>query len=398
MAASDDNERLYEAFVKGSLSPLELQQLLEQLGDQRKAMVFKKAMLRALKQERFQGPVNDEVRKGVYESILSKIGHEDTYPDPVPRMRTGHLWWKVAAVIVVLMAVGAVLYKFRAPGNPANRAPVAAIDPIMPGGNKAVLTLANGQTLVLDSVTEGELATQGTAKVVKSAPGKLAYESEDSKNPADGRPVFNTLSTPRGGEYQLRLPDGSLVRLNAASSIRFPTSFSQEKRIVTITGEAYFEIAEDAQRPFVVRKGDMEIQVLGTSFDVNAYDDEPAIKVTLLEGKVRVASGPDQSAILRPGQQARIGRDIAVASDVSIDEAVAWKNGKFRFNVTGIQEVMRQIARWYDVEVEYKGNTTTRFWGSISRHVSIDKVLHMLEETGGVKFRVEGKTIVVLPG
>lgn len=196
----------------------------------------------------------------------------------------------------------------------------------------------------------------------------------------------------------MRLPDGSLVRLNAASSIRFPTSFSQEKRIVTITGEAYFEIAEDAQRPFVVRKGDMEIQVLGTSFDVNAYDDEPAIKVTLLEGKVRVASGPDQSAILRPGQQARIGRDIAVASDVSIDEAVAWKNGKFRFNVTGIQEVMRQIARWYDVEVEYKGNTTTRFWGSISRHVSIDKVLHMLEETGGVKFRVEGKTIVVLPG
>jgi len=305
---------------------------------------------------------------------------------------------------------------------------------VQPGGNKAILTLGNGATIILDSAHNGALAQQGNTQVVKTNDGQLLY-NQTTKNsgnplttdPADSRHpdkfgnsplTYNTLSTPRGGQYQLVLPDGSTVWLNAASSIRFPTAFTGNERNVEITGEAYFEVKKNAAMPFTVKMNNgASVQVLGTHFNINAYDDESSSKVTLLEGSVKVgnrqsAIGNEEKAkdknyevILKPGEQA-----IVVASPLTtdhspltinhspdIEEVMAWKNGAFQFNGSTIETVMRQVSRWYDVEVEYKGNISLHFAGTISRNVNISQVLEMLEKAGGIKTTLKGNKVIVMP-
>jgi ferric-dicitrate binding protein FerR (iron transport regulator) len=210
---------------------------------------------------------------------------------------------------------------------------------------------------------------------------------------------FHTLVTPRGGQYQLLLPDGSKVWLNAASSVRFPTSFSGKERHVELTGEAYFEIAKDASRPFRVdAPGGMQVEVLGTHFNIMSYTDENAINTTLLEGSVKVREG-SVSSLLRPGEQASLNKasDGISVSNADVDETIAWKNGLFRFEGATIEAVMKQIARWYDVEVIYKGSVSKHFRGMISRSVDISQVIKMLELTSEVHFKIDGKTITVMP-
>ena len=265
---------------------------------------------------------------------------------------------------------------------------------VLPGGDKATLTLADGSTVVLDEAQNGTLAEQGSSKVIKVG-GKLMY---DPTNKNSKEIVYNTISTPNGGQYQLELPDGSLVWLNATSSIHFPTSFVGKERRIEITGEAYFEIAKNRDMPFVVSVNGAEVQVLGTHFNVNAYNDEDNVKTTLLEGSVKIVQGANID-MLKPGQQSQLATDgeIKVVSNVDVDGVVAWKNGMFDFENAGIETVMRQLSRWYDVEIEYKGKTDDLFIAEMRRNIKLSDALKALELTGKVKFEIQGKKIIVMP-
>ena len=265
---------------------------------------------------------------------------------------------------------------------------------VLPGGDKATLTLADGSTIVLDDAQNGTLAQQGNSKIVK-LDGKLSY---DPTNKNSREIVYNTISTPKGGQYQLELPDGSQVWLNATSSIHFPTSFIGTERRIEITGEAYFEIARNPNMPFIVTVNNAEVQVLGTHFNVNAYDDEDNVKTTLLEGSVRFINDGNTN-ILKPGQQSQLtkGGTTKVVSNVDVDEVVAWKNGMFDFENAGIETVMRQLSRWYDVEIEYKGKTDDLFIAEMRRNIKLSDALKALELTGKVKFDIQDKKIIVMP-
>jgi len=267
-------------------------------------------------------------------------------------------------------------------------------DDVLPGGDKATLTLADGSTIVLDEAQNGTLAQQGNSKIIKLN-GKLSY---DPTNKNSGEIVYNTISTPKGGQYQLELPDGSQVWLNATSSIHFPTSFIGTERRIEITGEAYFEIARDPNMPFIVTVNNAEVQVLGTHFNINGYDDEDNVKTTLLEGSVRFVNEGNIN-LLKPGQQAQLTKEgmTKVVSNVDLDEVVAWKNGMFGFENAGIETVMRQFSRWYDVEIEYKGKTDDLFIAEMRRDIKLSDALKALELTGKVKFDIQGKKIIVLP-
>jgi ferric-dicitrate binding protein FerR (iron transport regulator) len=288
---------------------------------------------------------------------------------------------------------------------------------VAPGGNKAVLTLANGSTIVLDSAQDGTLAQQGTTKIIKLDGGALAYHAAtDSRGETTEQTKgqtgpteqtgYNTIATPRGGQYRIILPDGSKVWLNAASSLRFPAAFTGSERTVELTGEAYFEIAKNAGKPFHVKVpsggtagGSMDVEVLGTSFNVMAYTNEEKIHTTLLEGKVKVKQGA-MAENLTPGRQAIVDQNTQAmeVSDANIEQAVAWKDGLFRFKETDIRELMRQVERWYDVDVVYRTDRGDQdFTGVVSRNKNVSTLLQMLELTGTVHFKIEGKRIIVLP-
>jgi ferric-dicitrate binding protein FerR (iron transport regulator) len=265
---------------------------------------------------------------------------------------------------------------------------------VSPGGDKATLILADGSTIVLDETQNGTIAQQGNSKIIK-LDGKLSY---DPTNKNSREIVYNTISTPKGGQYQLELPDGSQVWLNATSSIHFPTSFTGTERRIEITGEAYFEIAKNPNMPFIVTVSNSEVQVLGTHFNINAYNDEDNVKTTLLEGSVRFVNDSSVN-ILKPGQQAQLTKEgtTKVVSDVNVDNVVAWKNGLFDFENASIETVMRQLSRWYDVEIEYKGKTDDLFIAEMRRNIKLSDALKALELTGKVKFDIQDKKIIVMP-
>lgn len=271
---------------------------------------------------------------------------------------------------------------------------------IKPGSNKALLVLADGSTIILDSAANGTLSEQGNIKVQKLDNGLLAYSVNGKMITEKDEAFFNTISTPRGGQYQVTLSDGTKVWLNAASSIRFPVVFTGKERKVEITGEAYFEVAKNRNMPFKVKASSSEVEVLGTHFNVNSYDDEASIKTTLLEGSVKVSAGNNQTTkFLKPGQQAGINKAgrIDVVSGADTEEVVAWKNGLFIFNSTEVKSIMRQISRWYDVDVEYRGNINLHFTGQLTRNENVTSVLEKLALTDEVHFKIDGKKIIVSP-
>jgi len=269
---------------------------------------------------------------------------------------------------------------------------------IAPGGNKAVLTLADGSFIVLDSAANGTLSNQGKIKIQKLDNGLLAYTMNGRQVTEHDEAFFNTISTPRGGQYQVTLSDGTKVWLNAASSIRFPVVFTGTERIVEITGEAYFEVTKNKHRPFIVKANSSEIEVLGTHFNVNAYNEETSTKTTLLEGSVNVKRN-NYTAILLPGQQARMNKqgELKVFNDADLEEAVAWKDGLFVMKKADIGTVMRQIARWYDVEIVYEGTVPPgRITGDMSRNMNLSKMLEVMGLIG-VHFTIEGNKVLVKP-
>ena len=305
-------------------------------------------------------------------------------------------WILAAAALFFVIGVGGYWFSLHKPISTARvQQPVLPKMDVAPGGNKAILTLAGGRQIVLDSAANGLLAEQGNALVKKLADGRLAYSATDKESAVI---TYNVLSTPRGGQYNVLLPDGTQVWLNAASSITYPTAFSGTERRVTISGEAYFDVTTDPGKPFLVQVNGLEVRVLGTQFNINAYADEPGIQATLLKGSVLV-SGPGHRVKLQPGQQAQaINGTLSVLPSPDLEQVMAWKNGLFKFNGTPITEIMRQVQRWYDVDIEYHGQVQQlTFSGKIPRRDYASQVLKMLEETGGAHFFIEGKTIKVTP-
>ncbi|WP_213086856.1 FecR domain-containing protein [Chitinophaga agrisoli] len=305
----------------------------------------------------------------------------------------------VAASVLLVLAAGA-FYWLRKPAQQPlasrEKTPAQPGNPQhAPGGNRAMLTLGDGSTISLDSAANGVLASQGNASIVKLANGQLAVRMPAAND--NDEIIYNTITTPTGGQYQVMLPDGSKVWLNAASSLRFPNRFAGDQRNVTLTGEGYFEIAHNKAQPFRVQVNEATVEVLGTHFNVNAYNDEADVKTTLLEGAVKMSKGP-ASLLLAPGQQARLPKngDLKLVKDADTEQVLAWKNGYFQFDKADLPALMRQIARWYDLEVVYEGPVKEfEFVGKIARNVYLADVLKALESSG-VRFRMEGNKLIVM--
>ena len=265
-----------------------------------------------------------------------------------------------------------------------------------PGSNKAILTLADGSTIILETAANGTLTQQGNSKIVKPAEGKLAYNLLDEKTT---EVLYNSIATPRGGQYQVIFSDGSKVWLNAASSLRFPAGFTGNERKVELVGEAYFEVSKNASMPFKVAiAGKGEVEVLGTHFNVHAYHDEETTHTTLLEGSVRVTGlSTGDSHIINPGEQAQVdGKgQISINKNADTEQAIAWKNGTFNFSNADLEMVLRQLSRWYDVDIKFEGAVPQRkFAGEIQRDLKLPQVLKLLEKNN-VFCKLEGKTLIV---
>ena len=342
----------------------------------------------------------DDISKNIIESILKEeTDDEFHHPTPVRKLsnNTRVLRIAVAAACIVIAVTVAWLTmaeeKQPALAKKEIQTP-RTLEDVKPGGQKAVLILADGSQVVLDSAANGVLAQQGNAQVIKKGDGSILYAVKGSSGTET---LYNTISTPAGGIYQLTLPDGTKAWLNSASSIRYPTEFVTGERRVQISGEVYFEVAKDASKPFIVKINPLaEVKVLGTHFNVNAYDDEADIKTTLLEGSVNISMGNSKS-LLTPGQQARINKKglITRFNDVDLDEAIAWKDGNFLFNSADLPQILRQVARWYNLEIVYEGKIPEdKFSGRVSRAVSLSNFLKWMQWSD-VHFRLEGEKLII---
>jgi len=314
------------------------------------------------------------------------------------RGRLRRLRFAKAAAVACLVIGGALSYRYavtKKPDGSGMAAAFASVKDLPPGHNGAILTLGNGHEIVLDSVTNGDVALQGTQRLVKRN-GLLAYEKQSDRSaPPEGN-LTNILKTPRGREFEIVLSDGTRVWLNAASSITYPSVFTGGERKVAVTGEAYFEVATDERHPFVVSVGSARIAVLGTHFDVMAYPDEKSVKTTLLEGSVKVISASSEVMVV-PGQQAVLSPDSGRISLKKVDAAqsVAWVAGKLSLDNLGIEAIMRQVSRWYDVDVRFEGPVPQgRFWGVINRNVNLSSVLNVMN-ANGISARLENGDIIV---
>lgn len=381
---------LITRYLNEELSEEETARLWETLREGHGQEAWEDALLGLLQDKNKHGHANPERMEQIYASIRPV----DTPVVPIARRRW--MYPAAAAAILAIIVVTAVFWRSRGPQEPLAARPAAPVHNVLPGGNKAVLTLADGSTITLDSAGSGALAQQGNVQVVQVNNGQLAYKAGGSH--AAGTIQYNMLAIPRGGQFRLTLPDGTNVWMNAASTLRYPTAFTGADRTVELTGEAYFEVAKMPEKPFHVKVRDMDVQVLGTHFNVMAYTEETSVQTTLLEGAVKVHAAGAQTA-LRPGQQLRMDQTgrLSLINNVDLDEIVAWKDGYFQFNHEKLPGVMRQIARWYDVDIAWEGNIPDReFGGKISRSSSIEEVLKILE-LSKIHFRIEKKKIIVIP-
>jgi ferric-dicitrate binding protein FerR (iron transport regulator) len=342
--------------------------------------------------------ITDELRQlkkydaaGAVKTIFGQL--DLAVPSRVRRMDTILRRSAVAAVILIIGAIS-VLYINRPPDNRTliSQKP----KPILPpGSNKAILTLADGSTIVLDSARNGHLALQGKTNIEKSD-GQLTYKKVETTTEA----LYNTITTPRGGQYAVTLADGTKIWLNAASSLKYPTAFAGTTRQVELTGEAYFEIAADQSKPFKVRLNGMDVQVLGTRFNIKAYQDDTTIRTTLLDGAVKLSAATAGESILKPGQQGalRPNQHHFTIREVNVNNAVAWRNGYFAYDNEDVHDIMKDMSRWYNVDVEFNGHLIdNKLGGTISRYQNAEDVLQILEMTGAMHFKIKDKKIIVMP-
>lgn len=344
---------------------------------------------------RFEAPPGAE---HLEDKIFSKISSAipELQKNVVPMHRFNWKYAAVAASVLIILGAGLIMQS----NNTKKVSALATIehtdtnDVDAPGANYASITLADGQTVNLNGSADGKLASQGRMEVVKTADGLIVYKAAAGQ---EGKTIqLNTLSNPKGSKVVgMVLEDGTKVWLNAGSSLTYPVAFVDNERSVSITGEAYFEVAKNKNKPFRVKRDNMQIEVLGTHFNVNAFTDDPNMKVTLLEGSVKVSSAK-ASGMLKPGQQAKVSnQDIRVQSDINLDQVMAWKNGYFSFEKASVAEVMGEIARWYNIDVVYAGQIPDEhFGGDLRRNSKLSSVLRVLEKSG-VKFRIEGNKVTV---
>jgi transmembrane sensor len=332
----------------------------------------------------------------IFNNILYDGTREITIEEPQKQLFNWRRYASIAAMFfLVTTGVYFSLKKKNSKPQLVAKKEIKVLHDALPGTNKAVLTLADGSKVPLDSMHTGVLSKQGKSIVKNTLNGKLIYTAANTTE--EVAPQINTLSTPRGGQYQIVLPDGSKVWLNATSSIKYPTFFKGKDRRVEITGEVYFEVAKNPAMPFIVKTDRTEIEVLGTHFDVMAYDDEEATKTTLQEGSVKIRSG-NWSGILKPGQQAVQNKQdgLNTIKEVDVDQELAWKNGLFQFTDDDIQSIMRKVSRWYDLNVFYEGKIPVKqYSGRISRNVKVSELLNMLKYTG-VNSEIKGKNIYLI--
>ena len=343
---------------------------------------------------------------------LAITDREKIFSDEKIRRMNRRYFISIAAVLLILLSFTTYFLTYKKLSKESSPIAGTKKEVISPGGNKAVLTLADGKTILLDSAANGLLASEGDISIRKDKEGQLVYEVKANRHgrgatDGDSRSAYNIISTPRGGQYQIDLPDGTRVWLNAASSLKFPTAFNGRERKVELDGEAYFEVAKVSGKeasgpsphiPFIVASSRQEVKVLGTHFNISAYKDEDVVKTTLLEGSVEVTqlqSGRFQR--LRPGQQARVTDDILV-NNIDPDQEIAWKNGYFVFDNEDVESIMRKISRWYNVEVDYQGNIQSKkFAGTISKFKDVSEVLGLMELTKKIHFKIQERRIVVMP-
>lgn len=389
---------LIEKYIANTCTRKELEQLLVMIENETDT----EAITQTLKDHWERSGQKNALRESELDVKFALLMQDARHEAPVISMlsakkeRRKNIRYAAAAIIICMLSVSLYFLFKPQPARQISKTEniKSPANDVAPGGNKAILTLANGTSIILDSAANGTLTTQGNSKILKLN-GMLSYNTLKNKS---SEVLYNTISTPRGGQYELMLSDGSKVWLNAASSLRFPASFVGKERKVELLGEAYFEVAKNAAMPFKVKVHGMEVEVLGTHFNINSYDNESMIRTTLLEGSVKINKN-NSSSLLKPGQQAQMNKagEIKIINNVDVEEAIAWKEGKFQFDKADIHDIMRQLARWYDVDVEYKGTVSSHFGGTISRDVNLSQVLNMLHLTGEVNFQIQDKKVVVMP-
>ena len=426
-----DINQSFKKLLDNQCSAQELDELLAKMNDDQYKAIYDRLIINQLSEPVGQNEISNDLRERL-NARLKQILDAPVYgmEEVSSKKPIFKLWLRIAAAAAILLVVGLGVFFYtqrHLEGSEATRDLLA--NDIKPGGNKAYLILSNGKRVSLTDAANGELAKEAGVEITKTADGQVIYTARSAPLSPQGGSLpggargsdgikysnaLNTIETPRGGQYQIRLPDGSKVWLNAASRLIYPVSFiGRGQRVVELSGEAYFEISKNKLQPFVVKSKNQEVTVLGTHFNVNSYTDEPGTKTTLLEGSVSVrhlegstatrdlsyrrddARGRD-GVLLKPGEQATLANNQIKVTQVNTELAVAWKNNQFMFESERIENIMRMIARWYNVDIVYVGPTPTdKFGGAISKFQNVSKVLQILEVTGSVHFKIEGKIIYV---
>jgi len=384
--------------IGGTASAVELEELKAYIGNDENEEEVLSALGKVVAQTGAKGAY-DASR---FDPLLKTILSADRIERPAEKSkRVFRLYplsrWVAAAAIIVMISAGVYFYFSNKVPLKQDQRELAQTkrfkNDIAPAKQQVILTLKDGSKIILDSAANGTLASQGATKVVKKD-GSVSYLDNNATEV-----FYNTVATEKGRTYHLRLTDGTEVWLDALSSLRFPTAFPGKEREVEITGQAYFEVAKNAKQPFKVKAAGEMVEVLGTHFNINTYNQQN-LQTTLLEGSVKLipTALKGEYVILKPGQQARVdnGGTIKMTSDIDVDEIMAWKNGIFQFNGSSVEEIMSQLSRWYDIEVVYQDKVPETFVAKISKDIPVSKLLALLEMTKQVKFTIEGKKITVM--
>lgn len=406
---SDRLKYLLDQYSNERASQSEENELFQIITETQHDDLIKRIMLEMMQMGEPSAEVNKERWQPLLNKVLEQLNvtnqdiHRNIHDYTSPRKFQLQKWFAAASILILLFTAGYYLF-FTKNSSPASITKFQSRKNkpemnIPAGRDQAVLTLSDGSAINLDSVKNGTLTRQGNTKIVKGDNGELLYYVDQQSSNVSG---YNTVSIPRGGKYEIVLSDGSKVWLNAASSLKYPTSFKGKLRDVVLTGEGYFEVAKNPAMPFRVTINDMTVEVLGTHFNINGYSDEHSVSTTLLEGSVKVTkavslNAESKTVLLKPGQQADLARDgkLKVSSSENIEQVIAWKENNFEFNNDAIPAIMRQISRWYDVEVEYQGSIPARrLTGKFSRDVTLNQLIEMLQYTG-VNMKIENKKIII---
>ncbi|MCY1662579.1 FecR family protein [Chryseobacterium sp. SL1] len=391
----NDIRELFGKYLDNSISREEYDKLLHHFGRQQDNGELHQLVVDAMTED---VSAYDQLR---LDEAVSRVGfrlREELQPNKTTTLR--RLWPRIgvaAAVAVVIFGAGLFYIKQKS-GDKAQTA-VYQKD-IEPAGNKAYLTLSNGKRIALDDAANGNITTQSNVRVSKTADGRLVYTAVENGSATDLPLAYNTIETPKGGRYEIMLPDGTHVWMNAGSKLKYPVSFaSLKERRIELQGEAYFEVAHNKLVPFRVSSPGQTVEVLGTHFNVSAYTDEKSVKTTLLQGSVKVSQGNSPHfKLLKPGEQALLLDDGIQVSQGDAEQAVAWKNGDFVFVGEDLKTIMREVARWYDVDVEYKGSVNVKgIFSAFPRTMKLSQLLKALGANQGIHFRMEGRRVLVMP-